>query len=255
MDQTLPFASEQSDAQLEAQYQPAFDNWKKSPSPQTKSELLRAVDPIISTAVRSYGGPSRGSPVLRSQARRMALQAFDSYDSSRGTLKTHLLSNLRRLQRTGAQQAQIIRLPEQVALDRRHLDETENELRYELGREPSDMEIADRTGLSVKRISYIRQAVPVASSGQIEAASEQGEMPASMVPGQDPQGRAWESFIYADLSPTDQAIFDMMLGRHGRKRRSVKEIADRLGITPSAISQRTKRIQQLLDERFTTGLF
>jgi DNA-directed RNA polymerase specialized sigma subunit len=184
----------------------------------------------------------------------MAIKAFDSYDPARGSLQSHLLSHLRRLQRTGAQEAQIISLPEQVALDRRHLDEAEEELRYTLGRDPSDMEVADQTGLSMKRIKYIRQAGPATSTGQAEAAHETGEMPASDIPGFDRGRRAWEDFVYADLSPTDQLIFDLTLGRNGRRAMPVGDIARRLGITPSAVSQRTQKIQRLLDERFDLGV-
>jgi DNA-directed RNA polymerase specialized sigma subunit len=254
VDPTLPFASSSDAGKLEPEYESAFTAWKQKATPQTRSELLRQVDPVIQTGIKSYGGPSRGSPNLRSQARRLALTSFDSYDPAKGSLKTHLLSNLRRLQRTGAQEAQVISLPERVALDKKHLDETENELRYKLGRDPSDMELADYTGLSLKRVGYVRQAKPVASASQIEAASEDASMPASEIPGIDQMAGAWENFVYYDLDPMDQAIFDMTLGRHGRNKMSTTEIARRLGLTPGAISQRAAKIQQKLDERFTQSV-
>lgn len=247
MDQTLPFASEVSDKKLESDYEPLYQSWKQNPTPQTRSDLLRAVDPVIQKGIKTYGGTSQGSPTLRSQARKLALQSFNTYDPQRGSLQNHLLSNMRRLQRIGAQEAQVISLPERVAMNRRRLEDEENELRHELGREPSDMELADRTGLSLKRIAYIRQAKPVASTGQIEAASEDHSMPASEIPGVDPRQQAWEDFVYHDLTPTDQAVFDMLLGRHGRKQVSTTEAARRLGLTPGAISQRAAKIQQKLD--------
>lgn len=255
MDPTLPFASETSAQQLEKDYEPAFQAWKIKPTQQTRSELLRAVNPIIDKGLRTYGGGSAASPTLRSQAKRIALDSFGTYDPAKGSLQTHLLTNMRRLQRLGAQEAQVISLPERVALNKKWLDETENELRYELGRDPSDMEIADRSGLSLKRIAYIRQAHPVASTSQIEAASEDGSMPASNLPGvADPRQQAWEEFVYYDLSPTDQAIFDMTLGRHGRQQFSTTDIARKLGISPGAVSQRTAKIQQKLDEQYSQSV-
>lgn len=254
MDPTLPFASGSSGGKLEPEFEPAYTAWKQKATPQTRSELLRQVDPVIQTGVKTYGGPSKGSPNLRSRARKLALTSFDTYDPARGSLKNHLLSNMRRLQRLGAQEAQVISLPERVAMDKKHLDESEDELRYRLGRDPSDMEIADLTGLSLKRIGYVRQAKPVASTSQIEAASDDNSMPASAIPGVDPMASAWEDFVYYDLNPLDQAVFDMTLGRHSRPQLSTTDIASRLGVTPGAISQRAAKIQQKLDERFTSNV-
>lgn len=254
MDPTLPFASEKSETQLEADYAPHYDAWKMEQTPQTRSNLLRAVDPVISKGLKTYAGPSYGSPTTRSRARRIALQSFSSYDPTKGSLQNHILSNMRRLQRVGAQEAQIIGLPERVAMNKKLLDDTEHELMYELGRAPSDTEIADRSGLSLKRIAYIRQANPVASSSQIEDNSEDASMPASTIPGDAQRANAWEEFIYYDLTPTEQLIYDMTLGRHGRKQASTREIADKLGITPGAVSQRAARIQQKLDEGYTQSV-
>lgn len=245
----MPFAAGDQ-LQLEPDYADVYQAWKKNPVPETRHAMLKAIDPIIQSGIQAYGGPSSGSPTLYSQARRLALQSFDSYDPAKGGLRSHVLNNLRRLQRLGAQQAQIISLPERVAMDRRHLEETEGMLRDRLGRDPSDIELADHAGLSLKRLQYVRQArTPVAGS-QIER-DEHSDSPASMLPGYDPQQQAWEQLVYYDLDPTDQLIFDMVLGRNGRRPHTVAEIASKLRITPSAISQRTAKIQAKLDERFT----
>lgn len=253
-DPTLPFASGGAQNRLEPEYSSAFTAWQQKPTPQTRSDLLRQLDPVIQTGIKSFGGPSRGSPTLRSNARRLALQSFDTYDPAKGALKTHVLSNLRRLQRLGGQEAQIISLPEQVSMQKRQLDLAENELRYSLGRDPSDLELADHVGLSVKRIGYIRQAQPVAATSQIEDASEDGSMPASTVPGNDAQTAAWENLVYHDLSPQDQALFDMLLGRNGRQRMTASQAAAKLGVTVGAVSQRAAKIQAKLDERFNQSV-
>lgn len=255
-DTTLPFASSTQTTQLEPEYAEAFGAWQATPTPQTRSQLLKQVDPVISTAIKSYGGASAGSPVLRSHARRMALKSFGTYDPAKGGLKTHLLSQLRRLQRTGAQQAQIISVPEQVALDRRHLNETEQSLRITLGREPSDQQLANHTGLSLKRLSYVRQTSPPVAVGKLlsQMPAESRTLPASSIPGHDPLIEGWEELVYHDLDQTDQVIFDYLTGSHGRGMLNTGDIAKRLGVTPSAVSQRAARIQGQLDERLSVGV-
>jgi DNA-directed RNA polymerase specialized sigma subunit len=249
IDETMPFGGGSSSAggKLETDYDDAFTSWKKQPSPKTRGMLLRAVDPVISTALHSYA--PKGGPNSRSQARLMAMKAFESYEPTQGSLKTHLLSQLRGLQRVQGRSQQIISIPERVVLDRQHLTEEEKVLRDRLGRDPSDGEIAGATGLSLKRINYIRQAQPGVATGSIMDDTGTPFSPQSNMPGVDMPGMVWEEMIYNDLGPTNQAIMDFGLGLHGSPVLDNREIAQRLGITPSAVTQRKTKIQAMLDEQ------
>ena len=237
------------DSLLEKEFEPAYTAWKAAPSPGTNSALLSAVRPVIDSAITSYGGASIGSPTFRSRARLAALNAFGTYDPTKGTLRTHLLSQMQGLRRQAAQEQNIISIPEAVALNRKHLDEAENNLRDELGREPSDAELADRTGLSFARIGQLRQFNQPLAEGMTQVEDDEGDIfePASQSLKQE--DRAWENFVYADLGNVDRAVMDHLLGRNGRARLSVSQIAHRLGVTPGAVSQRAAKIQQLLDMR------
>jgi DNA-directed RNA polymerase specialized sigma subunit len=237
------------DSLLEKEFEPAFTAWKASPNPGTSSTLLSAVRPVIDSAITSYGGSSIGSPTFRSRARLSALNAFQSYDPARGTLRTHLLSQMQGLRRQSAQEQNIISIPEAVALNRKHLDEAENNLRDELGRDPSDAELADRTGMSFGRLAQLRKFnLPIAEgTTQVEDAEGDIYEPASQALKQTDQ--AWENFVYADLGNTDRAVMDHLLGRNGRRKMTVSGIATKLGVTPGAVSQRAAKIQALLDMR------
>ena len=80
-------------------------------------------------------------------------------------------------------------------------------------------------------------------------------MPASTIPGQEDEfAKGWEEMVYHDLGDTDQTVFDYLLGAHGRKQLTTSDIARKLGITPSAVSQRATKIQDMLDERWETGV-
>jgi len=253
-----PFASGTDPGRLEQDYTVNFQKWQKKPTPATRSALLKQVDPVINQAIQTYGGSSKGSPTLRSHARQIALKSFTTYDPQRASLRTHLMNQLRGIQRPAAQEAQIVRLPEAVALNKQHLDETEKELAYRMGRDPSDQQLSDHTGLSLKRIQYIRQARPTVSHGSAMTGGDgeaRAELPVSNIPGMDRQAEGWEELMYYDLDDVDQFIFDRMLGRHGVKAWPLKRIANKLGITPSAASQRADKIQKMLDEQYSQEVF
>jgi DNA-directed RNA polymerase specialized sigma subunit len=189
----------------------------------------------------------------------MALKALDTYDPARGNVRTHLLSQLQSLRRASAQAQNIISIPEQVSLDFSRLNENENELRDRLGRDPSDDELADSTGLSVRRIRKVRAFnQPVAegmTTREVGPDDSYGGDTASTIPGSTRAADAWFNFVYEDLSPVDKLVADMTLGRNGRRKTSTQDIARRLNITPGAVSQRAAKIQAMLDKKYTYGGF
>lgn len=233
---------------LEPEFAPYFEAWKKEQNPRTSGALLKAISPVLDSAMRSYAG--KPSPTLRSRAKMMALDAMGKYDPRRAKLRTHLMVNLQGLRRAATQEGQIIHLPERVGLDLLRMHEAEEELRERLGRAPSDMELADYTGLSRKRIGYIRQARPGYAEGQLTAMPDK-EDKVSVGPGvvSPARNNAWHEFVYHDLHPIDQVIMEHSLGLHGKPVLSKQQIAKKLRLSPSAVSQRAARIQAKLDRK------
>lgn len=225
--------------------------WMKNRTPEMNTQILEAIQPVIDTAVQSYVGPN-ANQTARTQAKLMALRALETYDPTKGNVRTHLLSQMQSLRRYAAQQQNIIDIPEQVGLDYQSLSEAENALRDKLGRAPTDDELADETGLSKRRIKKIRSFNQPVSEGMTHNETEDGGSDgtvASTIPGTDHGLDAWLDFVYDDLSSTDKLIMDMTLGRNGRKQASVQEIAKELNISPSAVSQRASKIQEMIDKR------
>jgi len=231
---------------IEPEYETAFTTWKRDPSPSNSSGILTAVEPIIGSALRSYGGKSATSPTLRIKARSLALDAMQGYDPAKGKLKTHLMSQLQRLQRAAGQEQQIIRIPEVVSLQRKAADEAFNDLNDTLGRPPSDNEIADRLGVSTKRLAYIRKGVKPLTEHQVS----QVENPAV----EDRAHGAWVQFVHDSLAPRDQFILERVMGLHGNRKHTPSEVAKGLKVSVSAVSQRMAKIQQQLDQRDELGV-
>jgi len=238
---------------LEPEFKEHFDTWKATPNPQTTGNLLKVVDPVIDSALKTYAGRAT-SPTLRSKAKLLAVDAFQRYDPSRAKLRTHLMSHLQGLRRASAQESQIISIPERVGLDLHRLRMSENELRDKLGRDPSDMELADHTSLSRKRIEYIRKAQPGLAEGALapEGEADEGQGIGPGVVG--PENNTWVNFIYHDLSPVDQVIMEHTLGLHGKPVLPKQHIAAKLRLSPGAISQRAAKIQEKLDRKDELGV-
>jgi DNA-directed RNA polymerase specialized sigma subunit len=242
---------------LEQNYEPHYNAWKTDPTPENTGTLLKVVDPVIREALRTYGGGSSASPTLRSKARLLATKAIDVYDPSKAKLRTHLLSYMQGLRRMSAKEDQILNVPEQVLLDMGGLREAENELRDRLSRDPSDLELADHTGLSRKRIGYLRLMKPSFAEGKLMEVDEEGSGmsdPSVRQISNNEGLRAWHEFVYHDLDPIDQQIMEHTLGLHNKRVLSNQEVAKKLKLSPGAISQRKARIQSKLDMSADTGL-
>lgn len=251
----LPFASENQQAgKLEPDYADAYNAWKADDSPINRGAMLQQVQPVVDTAVFSYAGKG-ASPYLKGQAKLLALDAIKTYDSSKGSLKTHLLSQLRRLQRLSAQSQQPIRIPERVALDRQALLAVTEELRDDLGREPNDLELSDRAGISLGRIRQIRRAKTGINTGSLLGDDGEVYTPGSQLPGSDAAEDAWAEMVYYDLGETDRLIMDYTLGLNGRPALSNSDLAAKLDLSPGAVSQRKAKIQAMLDSRHQFDLF
>ena len=235
---------------IEPEYADAFKTWQAAPTPANSSMMVKSVQPILDTALRPLGN----SPALRGHARRIALNALGSYDPTRATLRTHLMGHLQGLKRIAGRLDVPISIPERAMLQQRDVAEASTQLADELGREPSDLELADRTGLSVRRLIHLRQYKRPVSESAASFDNPEGEVVGPEVEHETPQA-ILENFIYTDLSPRDQLIMDYALGRNGRPKLSGRDIALQVGITPGAVSQRLAAVQERFNEMRDMNLF
>ena len=231
------------DSYLEPEFADSFNAWKKDQTPEANTQMLHTLRPVIEQGIKAHVGES--NPLLLSRARKLTLNGLRSYDQSRSRLKTHIFTQLQGLKRINRQQGQIIQAPERVQLDAYHLVNHTQELRDQLGRDPSDAELADHTGFSLKRIAHVRKLQPGVAEGTMDRVAP--SMPIGMQTSQ-PAHDTWVQIVYEDLPPLDQRILEHTLGLNGHPRLSNQDLARKLGRSAGAISQRKAKIQQLLDQ-------
>jgi DNA-directed RNA polymerase specialized sigma subunit len=121
----------------------------------------------------------------------------------------------------------------------------------ELDDTPTDQQLADRVGISAKRVGHLRSAVraPVYES-RIQGSDdgESGGDPAIETGETDPTMNAAVNMVYESLNERDKVIFDLKTGAHGKQMVDNQTIAKRLGVTPALISQRSAQISQMIKE-------
>lgn len=215
----------------------AYAAWKSTPGPDTMASVVRALEPTIASEVYNYPG---SKPLLRMRAKPLVIQAIKSYDPSRGAaLRSWATTNLRPLSRA-SNQLRLVHASE----DNIRLADEANTLRGamsdELGRDPTDNELADRAGVSVTRLRKAREAVPAVTSEGVYV-SEAGVSQLPAIETQERSETAVEG-IYQSLDTDGKQLLDWALGRNGQPRLPSNEIARRLNISPAAVSQRLKAL-------------
>lgn len=239
---------------IEPKFYQEYMDWQKNPDPTTTSALIKKINPVLKRASRAFGNSD--SPVIFGHAKKLALEALESYDPRRGKLETHLMSNLQRLRRISARNKQIIKVPERVALDRMTIDQAEKELEDKLNRPPSIGELADYTGLSQKRIEKVYSYQRGISEGQLMDLTTDDESPYGVSPAvKTNKLRTYMDFLYDGLNPIDQFLMDRVMGRLPSRKLTPGQAAKQLGISPSAVSQRLKRIENNLRKLISAEVF
>lgn len=217
----------------------AYAAWAADRTPENMSRVVEAMGPTINSEIMRHSGPKA---ILRSKAKALVVRAVKTYDPSSGTrLQSWVVTNLQPLSRYSIRQRDV-RVPEVASRQAAAVARATDELRDELGRDPTDEEIGDEIGISARRVSAVRQkAVASVNSGRFdEALSEDASsQPGVAVPDRVPF--AVEA-VYQGLSPVDRAIFDGVTGSHGARMRSASDVASMLRVSPAQVSGRAKAI-------------
>lgn len=257
LDKSPSKVNKEAPTKLEPEFSEHYNAWKNSQGFSQNDVMLGKLQPIIDSALKTYVGQDV-PPSVRLQAKRMAIEGLKNYDPSKAKLKTHMMWHLQGLKRAATKANQILNVPERVQLDLGHLNTASNELSEKLGRDPSDSELADYTGLSLGRINKIRAFKPGISEGAASESMFSGDDdtvsdPSVSIPGRD-TGHAWRGFVYDSLDPRAKIIMEHTFGMHNKPVLDNIAIARRLRLTPARVSQIRADIQKKLDSRERLGL-
>jgi len=220
----------------------AWQAWKAEDTPDTRRNLLAAVSPQVNTALRTFAPGMEQNLLL--QANRLALDAATTYDPSRGMkFKSYVYQHLQPLQRMAGKRANMVSLPERHIIEGSRLKEQEQRFIEQKGYEPSLADLADFTGMSMKRIETIRR-----HKGAVNESKTYSPEGDPMASGTEDLQKTWCDYIYSSLPSMDQKIYEWRTGYGGAPVLGVVEIAKRLNTSPATVSNRLSKIIGLIQE-------
>lgn len=225
----------------------AWEEWNKNHDEQSRKKLFDKAEPIISQAVNTFAG-GKDDPVVDLKSRELAQKAFETYDPTKAKLKTHLFRQMQPLTRTVHNRANQLQIPQQAWWDLKNMEEAQKELKYDLGHDPTAQQLADSTGLSERRVGMLRE---LSGEGVPESVLREKDPEAilGLEKRDETKDDQWTTkAVYHSLSPTDQKIMEYRTGLFGSEQIPNKEIAQRLGISSSAVSQRASKIASMVEE-------
>ncbi len=209
-----------------------WHTWKKDPSDENAKALLHQVNPLIHREVQKWSN-TLARPLLETEGKRLAMEAFHSYDPSKGAaLGTHTVNTLQKMSRLSYANQNVARLPENKMLMYHTYHLGHEQLRDELGRPPTTDELADHLGWSIPHVEKFRKEIGRQELLESGGTAESGSAGLFEADEQD----HIVDFIHHDLPPQQKAIFEHLTGYGGAEVLSNQEIQKKLNLTQGQYS-------------------
>lgn len=226
-----------------------WEAWKKDPSPETTRPLLQRFDPIFKSKSIQWKAPTVNPAAFKLELQTLAIKAFETYDPSRGAaLRTHLDWTLNKARRFNNQQQNYAHIPEEKALLIGPIDSARDQLREELGRDPTNMEIAD----FVNEKKRSKRPLTEAKVKEIQKSRINDIIFSNLQADPNPQSisrdRQVIGLLRPALKPDEQVVFDYIYGLNGKpKMENTGDIARAMGKQPSQVSRLKTSILAQID--------
>lgn len=215
-----------------------WEQWNRTRSSADMQALLNHLQPLINQQVTRWGG-TLSRPMLETKAKVLAAEAIKTYQPNRGAaLATHVTNRLQKLSRTVYTHTQAARLPEHKAVGMATFSVANDQLQNDLGREPTHVELADHLGWSQARTQEFQRAY-----GRKELLAS-GEFNPASFPIAD-QHDPIIDYVYFDMEPKNQQIFEHITGYGGKPVLSNRELMSRFKITQGQLSYQKRKIKTM----------
>lgn len=227
-----------------------WHTWKTNgQKPEHLEPLLKAYEPNLNQKVRQWKAPNVPESAFKLALQERLINAFQTYDPSRGAaLNTHVETRLQKAKRFNARHQNLAYIPEGQIEKISPINKAHDELQEELGREPTNAEIADHLGLTEKRVETVRKA----QRKDIAGSSFESD-PVPKPSNFEEQQLAVAANILPTLFPGEpkmHQLFNHIYGTNEHEKiTSTTALAKRFGTNLSQISRMKKRLGTTLQQR------
>ena len=213
-----------------------WEEWHKTQNPVALQKLLDQMSPIINREVNKWAA-SMSRSLLEAEGKRLAVEAFKTFDPTRGaTLSTYTASRLPKLSRIVYANQNTARLSETKALLFHTYNAANNELKDQLGRDPTNDELSDHLAWSPKKLTQFQQQASLKEFVESEEHPDYDKGEDHLV-----------DYIYHDLLPLQKQIFEYSTGYQGKPKLSGQEMMKKLDITQGQLSYQKNLIVQKIE--------
>jgi len=214
-----------------------WKTWKVSPTDANTSALLKQVNPLIQREANKWAG-TLSRPLLETEGKRLAVQAFKTYDPNRGAaLGTHVVNQLQKMSRLSYANQNVARLPENKMLQFHSYHVGHEQLLDNFGRPPTVDEMADHLGWTLPQINKFNKQI-----GHQELIESVGVENVHQNLAQAEVSDHMVDFIHHDLPPVQKSMFEHLTGYQGVEQLNNKQIQKKLGLTQGQYSYQKRKL-------------
>jgi len=202
-------------------------------------ELFDSFRPVLKTWERNTASTNLPRSAVNAEIKSQFIDAIDTYDPERGTKpSTYINSRLRKTYRFLYEHQNIGRIPENENIKVGTFKSAKDNLSEKLGRDPTALELSQdlRWGLSeVEKLDrMIRKDLSLPSDLDFGAITTNRSADIA-------------HYIYYDLTSQEKLVFEYLTGMGGKPVLKSKEIAQRMGVSQSTVSNIKKSIAEKLE--------
>ena len=215
-----------------------WKSWKKTKDPQQLNSLIRSMDPFLQSYVNKFASSPLPRPALESQARILAVKAFETYDPKKAALNTHVGHHMKHLTRYVIEFQNVGKIPENRGIAISKFNNIKASLHDDLNREPNAIELSEALKWSPREVE--RMQTELRSDLNVVQGKEEAFFDTSY--NTTDFTRDIVEFVYYSSSPEERNILEYWFGLAGKPRLSVADMALRLNKTPDEIRKISKEL-------------
>lgn len=225
-----------------------FEKWRDTQHPKHFQELYKSMKPLLYDAAKKASfGSNLPESVHRAWAAQNFLDALRTFTPGGGAaLQTHVYNAVhQKAKRLNYMFQNLGHIPEPRAMQVGLYQTEYQNMRDQLGREPSAAELADRLSWNIKEVSSIQKEIRK-EFGLTEGVEETPFFESST-------DEEILDYLYFELSPEEQVVYDYVFGKHGKpklKKASNKidfeAIAGKVGFSSSKVRSLVIKIREKL---------